>query len=186
MTLAELDQYAIECARELSARQPQCNFLVDWLSGAPGAANTAGSYYQNAANDIYSLYGPSATKYFTNEQNLALRPQFNQQAQNLSGIEAAQGITHSGAGRANYGTLGVGQAGATASADAPLFSQGLAGATGVYSQMPGAQVNAYQDAINNFYQALSAAGSAAAGVPPTGLSGSAPPADTGAPNPYYG
>ena len=134
--------------------------ILAWLSGAPQAANQAGSYYQNAANDVYQQYGPSATKYFTAEQNAALRPQFQQQEQQLAGTEAAQGITHSGAGIDAFGNLGAQQAGALASADAPLFSQGLQGATGIYSQMPGAQNNAYQDAIQQFYQALQTGASA--------------------------
>ena len=145
--------------------------ILAWLSGAPQAANQAGSYYQNAANDVYQQYGPSATKYFTAEQNAALRPQFQQQEQQLAGTEAAQGITHSGAGIDAFGNLGAQQAGALASADAPLFSQGLQGATGIYSQMPGAQNNAYNDAIQQFYQALSMAGQAAGGIPPSAGAG---------------
>ena len=145
--------------------------ILAWLSGAPQAANQAGSYYQNAANDVYQQYGPSATKYFTAEQNAALRPQFQQQEGQLAGTEAAQGITHSGAGINAFGNLGAQQAGALASADAPLFSQGLQGATGIYSEMPGAQNNAYNDAIQQFYQALSMAGQAAGGIPPSAGAG---------------
>ena len=100
--------------------------IIGWLSGAPQAASTAGSYYDNAADEVFNQYGPSATKYFTAEQNAALRPQFQQQERQLAGTEAAQGITHSGAGINAFGNLGAQQAGALASADAPLFSQGLA------------------------------------------------------------
>jgi len=150
--------------------------ILGFLSGAPQAANQAGSYYQNAANDVYQQYGPSATKYFTAQQNPALRPQFQQQEQQLAGTEAAQGITHSGAGINAFGNLGAQQAGALASADAPLFSQGLQGATGIYSQMPGAQNNAYQDAIQQFYQALNSAGSLASGIP-SGGAAPTPPSD---------
>ena len=115
-------------------------------------------------NEVTNQYGPSATKYFTAEQNAALRPQFQQQEQQLAGTEAAQGITHSGAGINAFGNLGAQQAGALASADAPLFSQGLQGATGIYSQMPGAQNNAYNDAIQQFYQALQTGASFAGGL----------------------
>jgi|HubBroStandDraft_4_1064222.scaffolds.fasta_scaffold00042_48 hypothetical protein len=150
--------------------------LLGWLSGAPSAANNTGSYYTNAANDIYNLYGPSATSTFTKEQNRALQNQFQTQDQQMVDSLAAKGLAGSGAGQYNFGNLGAQQSGVIAGADAPLFSQGLAGAAGVYSQMPSAQANSYQDAINNFYQAISAAGSMAAGMPPTGLTGSQPPA----------
>jgi hypothetical protein len=162
--------------------------LLGWLSGAPSAANNTGSYYTNAANDIYNLYGPSATSTFTKEQNRALQNQFQTQDQQMVDSLAAKGLASSGAGQYNFGNLGAQQSGVIAGADAPLFSQGLAGAAGVYSQMPGAQANSYQDAINNFYQAISAAGSMAAGMPPTGLTGSPPPAGSysSAPNAYSG
>ena len=87
----------------------------------------------------------------------------NSRKRQLAGTEAAQGITHSGAGINAFGNLGAQQAGALASADAPLFSQGLQGATGIYSEMPGAQNNAYNDAIQQFYQALQTGASAFAG-----------------------
>jgi hypothetical protein len=140
--------------------------ILGFLSGAPQAANQTGQYYQQAANDIYQQYGPSATKYFTAEQNNTLRPQFQQQQQQLAGTEAAQGITHSGAGINAFGNLGAQQAGALSSADAGLFSQGLSGAAGVYGNMPGAQTNSYNNAINQFYQALEDGASAAGGTPP--------------------
>ena len=160
--------------------------LIGSIAGAPQAANTAGGYYQGAANDIYSAYGPSATSYFTALQNNALRPQFNQQAQQLAGTEAAQGVTHSGAGINAFGNLGAQQAGTLSQADAGLFSQGLQGATNVYEQMPAAQNNAYNDAIQQFYQALSGAGQAAAGIPPNFGSGPSASDSTGAPNGYQG
>lgn len=161
--------------------------ILAWLSGAPQAANQAGSYYQNAANDVYQQYGPSATKYFTNAQDLALRPQFQDQADDLAGTEAAQGVTHSGAGVNAFGNLGAQQAGALASADSPLFSQGLQGATGIYSQMPGAQNNAYNDAIQQFYQAISMAGQAAGGIPPSAGAGpSSSDSTSGIWDPYGG
>lgn len=130
------------------------------------------------------MYGPSATQYFTAEQNAALRPQFQQQEAQLAGTEAGQGITHSGAGINAFGSLGTGQAGALASADSPLFSQGLSGATGVYQQMPGAQNDAYQNAISQFYQALQSGASFAGG-----LGGATPGGGTSTPgsvDPYGG
>ena len=139
--------------------------IIGWLAGAPQAAQTTGNFYTGAANDIYNTYGPSATQYFTNEQNLALRPGMQQQENALSGNLAAQGITKSGAGINAFGNLGSQQAGALASADAPLFSQGLSGAAGVYQQMPGAQTSSYNDAIQQFYQAVSDAAAFAGGIP---------------------
>jgi hypothetical protein len=138
--------------------------LIAGIAGAPQAANTTGNFYTGAANDIYSQYNPSATSYFTNAQNLALRPQFQQQEAQLAGNEAAQGVTHSGAGINAFGNLGAAQAGALSSADAPLFSQGLNSASGVYAQMPGAQTQSYGDAINQFYQALQEGASFAGGM----------------------
>jgi hypothetical protein len=134
--------------------------VISWLSGASGAAGTTGGYYQNAANDVFNLYGPSATNYFTREQNRALQSQFNTQDQQMVDSLAAKGLARSGAGQYNFGNLGAQQSGVIAGADAPIFSQGLAGAANIYGQMPGAQSSAYQNAIDQFYQALGTAGSA--------------------------
>jgi hypothetical protein len=164
------------------------NFIAE-LAGAPQAAQTTGNFYTNAANQEFNLYGPSATRYYTAEQNAALRPAFQQQEQQLAGTEAAQGITHSGAGVNAFGNLGAQQAATLSSADSNLFAQGLQGATGIYQQMPGAQATSYSDAVDQLYQALAMAGQAAGGMPPRPMgpsSGStAGGADTGSQgNPY--
>ena len=154
--------------------------LISGLAGAGGAANTAGGYYTGAANDIYNAYGPSATSNFVRLQNQALRPQMDEAAQQLSATQAAQGLSKSGAGRANYGTVGANDASSLASADAPLFSQGLGAAAGTLSQMPGAQNQAYQNAIQQFYQAIGSAGSLAGDIMgmPSGGGGGGSAADT--------
>ena len=153
--------------------------LIAGLAGAGGAASTTGGYYQGAANDIVNATGSPAAATFTRLLNRSLQPQFAaQNAQTNAGL-AAQGITNSGQGRSDFGNTMATQSGQIAGADAPLYSQALGEYGNIIGAMPGAQVNSYQDAINNFYQALSAAGSAAAGVPPTGLSGSPGPASGG-------
>lgn len=141
--------------------------IVGMLSGAPSAASTAGGYYQNAANELANEYGSPAAQMFGKEQMASLRPLFNQQTQALTGDLAAQGIAPSGAGRAAFGNLAANQSATLAGSVAPLYQQALGQYGNIIGQMPGSQVNAYQDAINNFYQAVSMAGEAAGGMPPS-------------------
>lgn len=163
--------------------------IIASIAGAPQAANSAGGYYQTAANDVYNTYGPNATQQFVRLQNEALRPQFNQQDEMLSAAQAAQGLGASGAGRANYGNLGAQQSATLAGADAPLFSQGLGAAAGVYGAMPGAQVSAYDQSIQDFYNTLTGAGQYI-GMQNLAKSNAGnqqpPPSGDQAPPPYYG
>lgn len=50
---------------------------------------------------------------------------------------------------------------------APLYQQALGQYGNIISQEPSAQNNAYQNAIQNFYAAISDASSLAAGIPPS-------------------
>jgi hypothetical protein len=151
--------------------------LIANLAGAGGAAQNTGNYYQNAMqNEINAAGSPAATD-FIRLQNAALRPQFLAQDQQMSAGLAAQGITNSGAARANAGNLAAQQSGQIAAADAPLY-QGAMNAYGqINAQMPGAQAQSYNDAIQQFYQALQGAGSAAAMAFGGGGGGGASPLD---------
>lgn len=149
--------------------------IIASLAGAPQQASAYGSYYQNAANEISNQYGSPAAQMFSKEQAAALRPQFaNQQALLTSGL-AAQGIAPSGAGRAAFGQLGADQAATLAGATAPLYQQALGQYGNIIGAMPGSQVQGYQGAINDFYQAVQMAGEAAAGMPPMNSGGSPNP-----------
>jgi hypothetical protein len=148
------------------------------LFGAGSAANTAGGYYQNAANQIATEYGSPAAGIFSKEEMAALRPLFTQENSALGATLAAQGLSNSGAGRALGGNLAATQSGQLAGAVAPLYQQGLADYAGIISQMPGAQNTAYQNAISQGMQALGAAGSAfGLGIP--GIGGGAAPLNFG-------
>lgn len=143
--------------------------IVGWLSGAPGAANNAGGYYNTAMNNVVNSTGtgsPLATT-FGNQEAAALQPRFDQQNQALAAKEAAMGITSSGAAKADYTQLGADQAATLAGSIAPLYSNAENQYGAINAAMPGAQNNAYQNAIQNFYQGVSDAGSLAAGVPPS-------------------
>lgn len=140
--------------------------IISWLAGAPQAANTAGGYYQSAADQIANQYASPAAARFVGEQNAALRPQFQMQDDQLTGQLAGQGLASSGAGRAAFGNLAANQAATLAGAAAPLYQQGEQQYGNIISEMPGVQNSAYQDAITQFYQAVQMAGEAAAGVPP--------------------
>lgn len=142
--------------------------IIPGLAGAPQAASTAGGYYQNAADQIATQYGSPEAKMFSSEEMGALRPQFAQQAAQLTASNAAQGTGTSGAGRYNFGNLAGQQSAALAGAVAPLYQQGESQYGNVISAMPGAQTSAYQDAIQSFYAAMQDAGQMAAGMPPTG------------------
>lgn len=148
--------------------------IIASLSGAPGAATTAGNYYQNAANQIVSSTGSPAAQDFIGEQNAALQPQFQTQDQALKAQLAAQGITGSGAAKQGFGNLINNQQSTIAGVDAPLYSQALGQYGSIIGQEPGAQNSAYQNAIQQFYQAIQGAGSlagAAFGVPGFGGNG---------------
>lgn len=135
--------------------------ILGFLSGAPQAANNAGGYYQNAANQMVSAYGSPAAQMFSGEEMAALRPQFQQENQQMLGTEAATGLAGSGAGRASLGDVTAQQSGALASQVGPLYSQALGQYGDIMQEMPGAQEQAYQGAIQQFMDALSTGASAA-------------------------
>lgn len=148
--------------------------LIAGLAGAGGAANTAGGYYQNAMNNEVNAYGSPAAKIFGREQDAALLPQFNTQNQQMIDRINALGLGGSGAGTHDLQDVTGQQSATLAGAIAPLYQQALSAYSNINSQMPGAQMNAYQNAINNFYAGLSDAGSLAAGLPPSAQPSSDP------------
>ena len=149
--------------------------ILGFLSGAPQAANNAGGYYQNAANNLVSAYGSPAAQTFSGEEMAALRPQFAQQNEQQLATEAATGLAGSGAGRASLGDVTAQQSAALAQNVGPLYSQALGQYGDIMQEMPGAQEQAYQGAIQDFYDALqtgaSAAGAASGFGNPFGSSG---------------
>lgn len=160
--------------------------IISSLSGAPNAASQAGGYYTNAANQIASRYGsPLANEYAAMEMG-AERPQQQALLNQAAAGAAAMGITGSGEGRANLGNVDAQNSATLAGTIAPLFQQGLSTAADVIGQMPGAQNQAYQDAIQQFYQAVSMAGQAAAGMPPSAGAGPSGPGQFSSGSPNYG
>lgn len=142
--------------------------IISGLAGAGGAANTAGGYYTNAANQIASEYGSPAAQMFSKEYISSLQPGFEDQQRGLLGTLSALGITNSGAGKADLSNLYGQEAAGEAAGIAPMYQQALGQYGNIISQEPGAQNNAYQNAIQNFYAGISDAASLAAGLPPTG------------------
>lgn len=142
--------------------------IIPGLAGAPQAASTAGGYYQNAAQEIANQYGSPAANMFSQMAMAKLQPDFQSQINQSAAQAAAMGITGSGAGRANLGNVTAQNAATLAGSVAPFYQQGMQDYAGVIGQMPGAQNNAYQDAIQQFYQAISSGASLAAGMPPMG------------------
>ena len=105
-------------------------------------------------------------------QQRTLQPEFNQQDAALTAQEASQGILGSGAGRAGLNTLVGQQSGTLASALSPLYQEALGQYGGAQTSGAGAAADAYQSAIQQFYQGLQQVGNFAGdafGVP--GLSG---------------
>jgi hypothetical protein len=146
--------------------------LIAGLAGAGSAANTTGGYYQNALNNEINAAGSPAAADFARLQAAQLRPEFAQQDQQVASQAAATGLVGSGQGRSLSGNVASGQASTLAGVTAPLYQEALQGYNNINAQMPGAQVQSYNDAIQQFYQALSGAGQAIGGVPPN--FGSAP------------
>lgn len=141
--------------------------LIASMAGAPQAASTAGGFYQGAANQVANEYGSPAANMFSQMEMAKLQPNFQQMINQASAQAAAQGITGSGAGRANLGNVAAQNAGTLAGAVSPLYQQGLGDYAGILSQMPGAQEGAYQGSVQDFLSmvqtAAMAAGGAAAG-----------------------
>ena len=128
--------------------------LIAGLAGAPQAASNAGGYYQNAAGEIVNATGSPAAATFTRLLNRSLQPQFAQQDAGMNAMLAAQGITNSGQGRSDFGNLAAQQSGQIAGADAPLYQEALGQYGNIIGAMPGAQTQSYNDALQNFYNAL--------------------------------
>ena len=135
--------------------------LVGDLSGANYDANQTGTYYQNALNQ-FGPGGTAAADKFIPLESAALAPEFAQQNESLKAGLAASGITDSGAAKADFSDLAGEQSAALAGATAPLFQTALSGYSNTLSSEPGAQSEAYGNAINQFYSALK---TAATGVP---------------------
>jgi len=96
------------------------------------------------------------------------------------------GITNSGAAKADFSNLAGAQSAAEASGVAPLYSEALSQYGGIISQEPSAQNQSYQQAIQNFYQALQEGASVAGdamGVPSAGP-GAQPPVGGASGNVY--
>lgn len=134
--------------------------IIGWLAGAPQQASTAGGYYQTAANELATEYGSPAAQMFSKEYMGALQPQIQQLNQQGLANEAATGQYGSGAGRASLGDLTAQEAGSLAQGVAPMYQQALSQYGNIIGAMPGAQENAYQGAIQDFYQALQSGASA--------------------------
>ena len=147
--------------------------LIPGLAGAGGAANTAGGFYNTAGNNVVNAYGSPAANMFSKEYISSLQPGFQQQQQGLLGDLAAHGITNSGAAKADLTNLYTGESGAEAAGIAPLYSQALGQYGSIQQAGAGAQTQAYQNAVNQFYQALEDAGNDVTGGSsnPSGASG---------------
>lgn len=145
--------------------------LIGGLAGAGTAANNAGSYYNDAMQREIDAAGSPAAKDFARLQMAQLRPEFNTQNAQLASTEAAQGLVGSGQGRALGGNVASNQASTLAGVTAPLYQQALNQYGQINAEEPGAQNQAYAAAIQQFYQALSMAGQAAAGIPPNAGAG---------------
>jgi hypothetical protein len=144
------------------------NSIIAALSGAPQQANAVGGYYDQALQREINASGSPAAKIFGDQTQAALQPRFDAQNQALSAKEAAMGITHSGAAKADFGNLAADQSATLAGAIAPLYSSAMNTYGQINASQPGAQGSAYQQAIAQFYQAMKDAAAASAGVPPMG------------------
>lgn len=140
--------------------------LIGQLAGAPQAASQNQQYYTNAMNSEINAAGSPAATDFLRLQDAALRPQFAAADQQVGSTEAAQGIAGSGAGRNIGGGVAANQASTLAGAAAPLYQSALNSYSGINAAAPQGDEQAYNSAIQQFYQALSGAGQAAAGIPP--------------------
>lgn len=163
--------------------------LIGGLAGAGSAANTTQGFYNQALQNEIDSAGSPAAKDFAKLQMAALRPEFNTQNAQLASTEAAQGLVGSGQGRALGGNVASNQASTLAGVTAPLYQQALSQYGSINAEAPGADAQSYANAIAQFYQALSMAGQAAAGVPPN--AGSSPyagpiPQGAGTSGGYYG
>lgn len=157
---------AIRRHHEQSVWRWHVSGLISGLAGAGGAANQAGSYYQNALNQEINAAGSPAATDFARLQMATLRPEISSQNDQLLGTLAATGLGGSGAGRSLGGNVASNEASTLAGVTAPLYQDAMNTYGSIDAAMPGAQNQAYQNAIQQFYQAISMAGQAAAGIPP--------------------
>jgi len=141
--------------------------IIGTLAGAPQAASNAQSYYTGASNQIAGMYGSPLANRFAAMERGVLQPSYQAGLQQAAAQAAAMGLAGSGAGTASMGNVAAQNAASLTGAVAPLYQQGMGEAAGVISQMPGAELSAYQNAIQNFYDAVAMAGQAAAGIPPS-------------------
>jgi len=130
-------------------------------------------------NEINAAGSPAATD-FARLQMATLRPEITAQNNQLLGTLAATGLAGSGAGRSLGGNVASNEASTLAGVTAPLYQDAMNAYGNINAAMPGAQNQAYQDAIQQFYQAISMAGQAAAGIPPSAGSGPGPSVTPGA------
>jgi hypothetical protein len=145
--------------------------VLSWLSGAQGAAGNAGQYYTNAENQLVNAYGSPAAQLFGKEQLAAEQPGFQSALQSGIGAEAAAGLLGSGQGQQSLNQVISNQGATQAAALAPLYQQALSQYGNIVAQQPGAQLGAYNNAINSTIQGIGDIGSFfGLGVP--GLGGS--------------
>lgn len=151
--------------------------LIAGLSGAGGAANATGGYYNSAMQNLINATGSPAAQTFGRLQLAAERPAFQSSNDALAAQQAAMGLGGSGEGRALGGSVASNEAATSAGALAPLYSEALQGYSNIDAAMPGAQSAAYNQAIQDFYSAL---GSGAQGAGMFfGLKGLKPPGGGG-------
>ena len=180
-----IDAAALQAANNLP-RVVDLSSLVGFLSGAPQQAQNSNQQFQNASNESGGYYGTAlnnlvnstgsgspAAATFGAEQQAALQPKFDQQNQQLTASNAAQGIGSSGSGLYNNGQLAADQSATLAGAIAPLYSTALqqygqgnlnqaAQQSGLVGQGAGAANQAYGQSIQDFYGAAETAGT---GIP---------------------
>lgn len=158
--------------------------LIAGLSGANGAASNAGSYYQNAADNIFNTAGSPEAQKFSQIYQAALQPGFQQSQQGLLGTLASQGITTSGAGKADLSNLFSNQSAQFAQGVAPMYQEAEQQYGNVLSQQPGAELGAYNQANNQFIQGVGSLGSLAAEIYGGGFGGGIP-GGTGSDGNFY-
>lgn len=166
--------------------------LIAGLAGAGGAANQAGSYYTNAMNNEVNAAGSPAATDFARLQMAQLRPEISAQNNQLLGQLAATGLAGSGAGRSLGGQVASNEASTLAGVTAPLYSEALNQYGAINAAEPGAQADAYNQAIQSLYSGIGGLGSAVGyGLGPGWLSklinpGSGGSPDSAGPNGYSG
>ena len=145
--------------------------IIGYLAGAPQAASTARGFYSPYLDQLWNPNGSPAAQQFIGQTKAGLQPEFDDQNKALLAELNATGIAHSGAAKANLQDLVGRQSAALAGATAPFYGQALGEYGNLAGQSAGAQEGAYTNSLNQFYNFLEAAGSAAAGVPNIGAPG---------------